>query len=158
MTKNNKYEFYANLSWPISHDTGSEKGKQIKNHLIEISGKSDLQISAAKEFKGDPFLHNPEDLLLSSLMSCHMMSYLYACKQNNLVIDSYQDSGKATLELHLDGSGKIIQVDLYPRVVVQRSNEIDLAQELHKTASKLCFIGNSCNFPIYCHPTVVSKK
>jgi organic hydroperoxide reductase OsmC/OhrA len=41
-------------------------------------------------------LYNPEDMLLSSVVSCQM-SYLYVCEQNGIEVLSYTDSAEATL-------------------------------------------------------------
>ena len=72
--------FKVALNW-MKKDNISSSSTRIytKSHHISIEGKPDLEVSAAKAFKGDPNLYNPEDLLLSSLTSCHMMSYLYCC-------------------------------------------------------------------------------
>ncbi len=32
------------------------------------------------------------------------------------------------------------------------------AFQLHKAANKLCYIANSCNFPIYHKPTIKTKE
>ncbi|MGK0429263.1 MAG: organic hydroperoxide reductase OsmC/OhrA, partial [Psychroserpens sp.] len=53
-----------------------------KTHQVFIDDKSPLTVSAAKAFKGDETKYNPEDLLLSALSSCHMMSYFYVCAQH----------------------------------------------------------------------------
>jgi organic hydroperoxide reductase OsmC/OhrA len=107
-----------------------------------------LNVSAAKAFKGDPELYNPEDLLLSSLVSCHMMSYLYVCAQNGIEVLEYSDHAEATLEVAADGSGRFVEVLLKPTVKISNSDKIELALELHKKANQLCFIANSCNFPV----------
>jgi organic hydroperoxide reductase OsmC/OhrA len=62
---------------------------------------------------------NPEDMLLSSV-SCHMMSYLYVCEQNGIEVLSYTDSAEATLQVLENGSGRFIEVRLYPKVVAQK--------------------------------------
>ncbi|TCV19909.1 organic hydroperoxide reductase OsmC/OhrA [Sphingobacterium alimentarium] len=107
-----------------------------------------MSVSAAKAFKGDPTLYNPEDLLLSSLASCHMMSYLYVCAQHQIELVSYTDQAKAILETYADGSGKIIEVILEPTVIVKDNSTIEKAIALHEKAHELCFIANSCNFPV----------
>ena len=68
-----KHLFKATLNWT------SVSKRYTKSHQISIDGKDILDVSAAKAFKGDPNLYNPEDLFLSSVVSCHMMSYLYVC-------------------------------------------------------------------------------
>lgn len=146
------HTFEANLAWSKTEKASSNTNKvYIKNHLIQIKGKQDLAVSAAKAFKGDPSLYNPEDLLLSSIVSCHMMSYLYVCSQHQIDVISYIDHAIATLQTYTDGSGKIIEVILHPEVVISDPKHIELAISLHEQANKLCFIANSCNFPIKHH-------
>jgi organic hydroperoxide reductase OsmC/OhrA len=50
-------------------------------------------------------------MLLSSVVSCHMMSYLYVCEQNGIEA-SYTDSAEATLQVLENGSGRFIEVRL----------------------------------------------
>ncbi|WP_293900106.1 MULTISPECIES: OsmC family protein [unclassified Sphingobacterium] len=148
-----KHLFKASLTWNHPEQT-SAVGSKIynKSHHIKIEGKADLHISAAKAFKGDPALYNPEDLLLSSLISCHMMSYLYVCSQNGIQVLSYIDNAVATLTTEIDGSGRFTEVTLYPEILITDESQIELALALHAQANKLCFIANSCNFTVQHHP------
>lgn len=144
-----KHLFKAVLNW-----TSEKKSEAItlkrysKNHQIIIEGKPVLNVSAAKAFKGNPELYNPEDLLLSSLVSCHMMSYLYVCSQNAIEVLEYSDNAEATLEVSDDGSGRFVEVRLNPKVKIANPDQVELALGLHKKANQLCFIANSCNFPV----------
>ena len=106
-----KHIFKTTLNW-IKKEPISDSSERFytKSHHISSEGKPNLEISAAKAFKGDPNLYNPEDLLLSSLTSCHMMSYLYCCAQHKIEVISYTDHSEATLVVNADGSGKIIVV------------------------------------------------
>ncbi|MDM1369621.1 OsmC family protein [Myroides marinus] len=147
-----KHLFKAALNWKAT-DKLEESNKKVyaKSHTIKIEGKDILSISAAKAFKGDPTLLNPEDLLLSALTSCHMMSYLYVCQQNNIEVLAYEDHSEATLVLNDDGSGRITKVVLNPVVHIRDESKRELALLLHTQANKLCFIANSCNFEIEHH-------
>jgi len=148
------HQFQTNLSWIKPENTSLALAKRtFKNHTVTITHKAALAVSAAKSFKGDGSLHNPEDLLLSSLSSCHFMSYLYCCAQHNIDVIAYTDAAEATLQVNSDGSGKIIQVVLNPVVLISDPSQQALALALHQQASKLCFIANSCNFLIMHHPT-----
>lgn len=144
-----KHVFIAKLDWLFSK---KETAKYHKSHTITIDGKAVLQVSAAKAFKGDPALYNPEDLLLSSVVSCHMMSYLYVCKQHGIEVLSYTDEAEAILEVLADGSGRFIEIKLNPKVRISNKEKIADALSLHKKANQLCFIANSCNFPILHFP------
>ena len=145
-----KHVFKANLDWLFSK---KETTTYTKSHTITIDGKNVLNVSAAKAFKGDPTLYNPEDLLLSSVVSCHMMSYLYVCKQNGIEVVFYTDEAEAALEVLDDGSGRFTVIKLNPKVRITNIDKIEEALSLHKKANQLCFIANSCNFPIIHFPT-----
>lgn len=142
-----KHLFKAKLNWI------SSPKKYCKTHTIAIEGKEILDVSAAKVFKGDPELLNPEDLLLSAVVSCHMMSYLYVCSQNGIEVLSYQDNAEADLEVSHTGSGRFTAIRLYPKVVIRQIDKMEQALDLHKKANGLCFIANSCNFPILHFPS-----
>lgn len=144
-----KHIFKAKLDWIFStKDEETIIKTYSKSHTIAIDNKAVLNVSAAKAFKGDPTLYNPEDLLLSSVVSCHMMSYLYVCEQNGIEILSYSDEAEAIIEVLADGSGRFVGIILNPKVTIRNQEKITEALNLHKKASQLCFIANSCNFPI----------
>lgn len=143
-----KHTFKVALNWTSKKEEKSTSKIYSKTHQIKIDGKPVLDVSAAKAFKGDPKLYNPEDLLLSSLVSCHMMSYLYVCSQNGIEVLEYSDNAEATLEVLADGSGRFVEVKLNPKVKISNSDQIELALDLHFKANQLCFIANSCNFPV----------
>jgi len=77
-----------------------------------------------------------------------MMSYLYVCAQNGIEVLEYSDHAEATLEVSADGSGRFVAVKLFPKVKISNFDQIELALELHTKANQLCFIANSCNFPV----------
>lgn len=141
--------FKVEINWQEKPKEELEANRRIaKNHVVCMEGKPDLPVSAAKIFKGDPNLYNPEELLLSSLASCHMMSYLYCCAQEKIEVIAYTDSAEALLETSEDGSGRVSQVTLHPIVTIANEKQMQQALELHIKANELCFIANSCNFPV----------
>lgn len=146
-----KHIFKAEALWLSDGNTENIK-KYSRNHTVTIEGKPVLNVSAAKAFKGDATLYNPEDMLLSSLVSCHMMSYLYVCSQSGIEVLNYSDNAVATLEVEADGSGRFTEVILNPKVVIAQADRVEEALALHKKANQLCFIANSCNFPILHNP------
>lgn len=147
-----RHLFKAKAFWTVNRKNENIKSYS-RNHSISIEGKPDLNISAAKAFKGDAQLYNPEDMLLASLLSCHMMSYLYVCAQSGIEVMSYTDDAVATLEVSEDGSGRFTEVTLNPKVIIVQADRIEEALALHKKANELCFIANSCNFPIHHNST-----
>lgn len=152
---NTQHQFKLKLDWSLDSKVPNNNSRRIsRNHSIEIVGKPVLDVSAAKAFKGDSALYNPEDLLLASLTSCHMMSYLYCCSLHNIDVLSYTDCAEAILEVYNDGSGRIVKVVLNPVIIIVDENKIDTAFSLHMKANQLCFIANSCNFPVEHNPII----
>ncbi|RED47291.1 organic hydroperoxide reductase OsmC/OhrA [Winogradskyella eximia] len=145
-----KHTFKATVNWEINDGESTQNPRTFsRNHEVIIDNKATpLNVSAAKTFRGDDSLYNPEDLLLSALTSCHMMSYLYVCSQNNIEVLSYTDDAEGDLKVNVSGSGSFKTVRLKPVVTIKDINQKELALSLHKEANSLCFIANSCNFPI----------
>lgn len=151
---NQTHLFKIQLDWNLA--TNEINRKRIsRNHKISIEGKQDFEVSAAKVFKGDATLPNPEDLLLTSLASCHFMSFLYCCSINQIELLSYSDFPEAYLEVEPNGKGKIYKVILNPNFTISDENKMDLAINLHKKANELCFIANSCNFQVIHQPIAI---
>lgn len=120
----------------------------------EFAGKPALRGSADPAFHGDPTLYNPEDLLLSALSACHMLSYLAVCAHAGIAVRSYEDAAVGTLARR-DGKVRFVDVLLRPKVVLEEGSDIEKARTLHEKAHNICVIVNSVNFPVR-HETEVT--
>lgn len=149
-------EFIVKTTW--SSESKEDPFSNSKTHNVHFNDKESLTISAAKEFKGDKTKHNPEDLFLSALSSCHMMSYMYLCEKNKITLINYTDETSGTIVVQSDGSGAFVSVVLCPIVTILEKNKIDLAISLHKEANRLCFIANSSSVPITHKPQIQIAK
>lgn len=142
----NRFEYSLDLLW-LGNENGVNHGDD-RLYEINISGKETIKGSADEPFFGDPSLYNPEDLLISALSACHMMSFLYLCRKSGIKVASYVDNPLGVLKINNDGSGEFENVTLKPIVVLSDSTQINKASKLHAQAGKLCFIANSVNFKI----------
>jgi organic hydroperoxide reductase OsmC/OhrA len=123
-------------------------------HRIEIAGKPTIAASADPAFRSDPALHNPEDLLVASLSSCHMLWYLHLAVVKKIAIRAYDDRAYGIMaETPLPG--RFIEVVLRPTVTIARGGDTALAAKLHERAHAECFVANSVNFPVRCEPVIV---
>ncbi|MEO7329718.1 MAG: OsmC family protein [Minicystis sp.] len=151
------HHFATHLVW-----TGAEKGATIsyeaysREHRIDIEGKPSLVGSAAPAFRGDPTLHNPEDLLVAALSSCHCLSYLALCARSRIAVLDYEDHATGTMA-RVDGVTRFTEVVLHPRVTVGPSADIEKARGLHVRAHSICFIASSVNFEVRNEPEIVVR-
>ena len=127
----------------------------IVAHTFE--GKPPLRGSADPAFHGDPMLYNPEDLLLSALSACHMLSYLAVCAHAGIVILSYEDTVVGTLARR-DGRVRFVDALLRPKVVLEPGSDIKKAKALHEKAHDICVIVNSVNFPVRHEAEVITNE
>jgi organic hydroperoxide reductase OsmC/OhrA len=141
-------QYHAKLVW-----SGAAQGptRSVENYSrefrVEIDGKPPLRGSADPGFHGDAALYNPEDLLMSALCSCHMLSYLAVCAHAGIAVRSYEDAAVGTLARR-EGKVKFVDVLLRPRVVLEPGSDIEKARALHDKAHNICVIVSSVNFPV----------
>ncbi len=122
-----------------------------RSHIISVENKPDLLGSSDVAFRGDATKYNPEDLLLASISTCHMLWYLHLCADAGIVVVSYADHASGTMVESPQG-GRFTEVTLYPEVTITDSDLIQQAIDLHILANEKCFISNSLNFPVKHEP------
>lgn len=148
--KNKLHQYKASLHWTGNKGTGTDGyTKYERSHTINITGKPELLLSSDPSFRGNRSCYNPEELLVCSISSCHMLWYLHLCMDAGVVVIGYQDQAEGTMEEAADGSGRFTEITLYPKVTVASAEMVEKANALHKQAHKMCFIANSVNFPIH---------
>lgn len=127
-----------------------------RDHRIEAEGKAVIEASADPAFRGDAARYNPEELLLASLSSCHMLWYLHLSAAEGVVVTGYQDEPIATMIEDPGGGGRFTEAVLRPRVTLAGGSDRATAMALHGEAHRLCFIANSVSFPVRCEATIGS--
>jgi organic hydroperoxide reductase OsmC/OhrA len=136
----------------VTQWTGARAGGTVdyaaysREYAFSIAGKPVLHGSADVPFRGDPHLHNPEDLLLGALSACHLLSYLALCARAGIEVRAYRDEAVGTMTF-ADGRLRFTEVVLHPRVTIA-AGDIARATALHARAHAECFIANSVNFPV----------
>jgi organic hydroperoxide reductase OsmC/OhrA len=154
------HHYTATIIWIGNRGTGTNDYKSYeRNHDIIIPGKETIKASSDPQFRGDKSRHNPEELLVASLSSCHMLWYLHLCAVNGVIVTEYKDEATGIMEENKDGSGQFTEVTLHPTVGVQDRSMVEKANELHHEANKMCFIARSVKFPVLHKPiTLVTKS
>ncbi len=153
------HEYAARLVWDGNTGTGTARYANYgRQHRILIDGKPDLEASADPMFKGDANTHNPEDLFLAAIASCHMLSYLALCAREGVNVVSYEDDVRGTLEFDGRGGGKFTEVVLRPQVTITAESDRELALHLHEKAHEQCYIAASCSVPITHEVTVSAAE
>jgi len=150
-----KYKTF--LHWSAAGGEGTKTYKSFaRTHTITAKTKSGAEkpkIVATSAFHSLDH-YNPDEMLLASLSSCHMLWYLHLCSEAGVVITDYRDEAEILLRLDAKGEGKVERATLNPRVTLS-SGDPAVARALHDDAHKKCFVANSVNFPVQCEPEIV---
>ncbi|MEQ8652865.1 MAG: OsmC family protein [Kiloniellales bacterium] len=144
-----EHSYKATITWTGNLGEGTPDYRSYgRSHRIEIEGKPALEGSADAAFLGDPQLHNPEDLLLAAVSTCHMLWYLHLCSDAGISVLAYRDSVRGTMTQDADGGGRFTSLSLHPEVTIAPGGDAAKAEALHGPASAKCFIANSLNLPV----------
>ena len=149
------HEHYYKLTavWTGNKGDGTKNVRTYdRSHTVTIQGKPELFLTTDNPAVGDKSKLNPEDLLVTAISSCHMLSYLYLCAMEGIVITSYIDNATGIMIEQTNGGGSFKEITLNPVFYVSDQSMMEKATELHHKAHEICYIANSVNFEVKCNP------
>lgn len=156
MDKKHFYEVI--VEWTGNKGVGTKAYQAYeRSHVIRVKNKADILGSSDPAFMGDPTKHNPEEMLVSSLSTCHMLWYPHLCASTGVIVTKYLDSAEGIMA-ETDQGGHFLEVTLKPEVEVLDDSMLREANSLHSDANKHCFIANSVNFPVRHKATTRVRK
>ncbi len=145
-----EHHYSLTMTWTGNTGEGTRSYQSYsRNHVYSSEGKPEIPGSSDPSFRGDPKRYNPEELLVATLSSCHMLWYLHLCSANGIVIESYEDKPVGIMVEEENGTGYFTEVILKPLVLISKG-DVAKANELHHQAHDMCFIANSVKFPVKC--------
>jgi organic hydroperoxide reductase OsmC/OhrA len=153
-----EHRYAATVRWTGDRGAGTSSYRAYgRDHEISAAEKPSIPGSSDPAFRGDGARWNPEDLLVSALSACHMLSYLHLCAVAGIVVTAYEDCAEGTMRETPDGGGRFEGVVLRPRVTIASGDPLE-ALRLHEEAHRLCFIASSVDFPVSCEPETIEGK
>lgn len=148
-----QHSYPIRMTWTGNTGTGTREYRGYERaHEYSVPGKPVIPGSSDPNFRGDKTRYNPEELLVMSLSSCHMLWYLHLCAEAKVVVVGYDDQAVGTMVETADTGGQFTEVVLKPSVTLEPGSDVAVAESLHMRAHHLCFVANSVNFPVRCEP------
>jgi organic hydroperoxide reductase OsmC/OhrA len=87
---------------------------------------------------------NPEEAFVTSVSSCHMLTFLAICAKKKLVVDRYEDAATGILEKNGEGRLAMTRIVLRPRITFAGEDpSSEVIERLHESSHRNCFIANS---------------
>lgn len=137
-------EHKITLAWKL--ETGDfSYPKYNRDHTWQFDGGAEIRASAAPGYLGNAALVDPEEALVASISSCHMLTFLAVACKKRFKVESYVDEAVGFLEKNAAGKLAITRVVLRPRIDFGAGNIPNAEQlhEMHEFAHNECFIANS---------------
>lgn len=150
-----EHKYTIEVTWTGNLGMGTDSyTAYTRDHAIKKNGAHPIEGSSDPAFRGNPNRYNPEELLLSTLSSCHMLVYLHLCAVNGITVTAYQDQPEGVMLEDENGSGRFVSAVLKPVIGILEEKKLAEAMALHEQAHKTCFIANSVNFKIDIEPEI----
>ena len=147
------HSYTVTITWTGNTGQGTVAYRSYERaHEVTVRGKPVIPASADPAFRGDRTRYNPEEMLVASLSSCHMLWYLHLCSIEGIVVEAYQDVAEGVMTEDADGGGRFTEVVLQPEVTLAPGVDAGRARALHADAHAKCFVANSVNFPVRHEP------
>jgi organic hydroperoxide reductase OsmC/OhrA len=145
--------YHTSVTWTGNTGEGTKTYRSYeRSHTIGVEGRPEILGSSDPSFRGDATRYSPEDLLVASVSSCHMLWFLHLSCVAGIVVTGYVDRAEGTMVETDDGGGHFEEVILRPLITIDGNIDAAKLEEVHHKAHQLCFIANSCNFPIRHQP------
>ncbi len=150
------HHYNINVTWTGNTGNGTATYQSYERDLLIVAdGKPAIPGTSEVSYHGNKTRYNPEELLVASLSACHMLWFLHLCAVNKIVVMAYEDNATGTMQTTPDDSGHFTEVTLHPTITIAGEATEERLQHLQHKANQLCFIANSCKFPVNHAPVYV---
>lgn len=144
----------ATLTSPThTYSTLLKWDSELNTGIVLSAQKPPLLFSPPVEFGGSDATWSPEHLLISSLASCYMTTFLHFAKLLKVTIISFHISAKTIFEKRENGY-EATRFILCPKVDIQNHPGQHVLDNLFEKAKKYCFISNSVKGEVLVEPTI----
>jgi organic hydroperoxide reductase OsmC/OhrA len=142
-----KYE--ARVVWNRQSSEKFTDNKYSRAHEWSFDGGITVRASSSPSVVPLPLSAadavDPEEALVASASSCHMLYFLFFAAKKGFVIDRYDDEAFGVLEKNEAGKMFMSRITLRPQATFSgdKAPAADELQALHHSAHEECFIATS---------------
>jgi organic hydroperoxide reductase OsmC/OhrA len=143
------HEYKATVSWKRPSGEAFTDGKFSRAHEWSFDGGVTVPASSSPLSVKVPLSRadavDPEEALVASLSSCHMLTFLYLAYRQGFTVDSYDDDAVGIMTKNERGKLYVSKVTLRPAIAFSGAKQPSAAElaQLHHHAHEECYIANS---------------
>ena len=142
-----KYE--AKVTWARQNAEKFTDNRYSRAHEWSFDGGVTVRASSSPSVVPLPLSAadavDPEEALVASASSCHMLYFLFFAAKKGFLVDRYEDEAFGVLEKNAAGKMFMSKITLRPHVTFSgdKTPTADEMQALHHSAHEECFIAQS---------------
>ena len=149
--------YTATVVWSRAAGAPFKDNKYSRAHEWRFDGGAVVPASSSPQVVALPLSNaaavDPEEALIASLSSCHMLFFLAHAAQAGFIIDRYEDDALGELGKNAAGKMAMLKVRLRPRVAwFDKSPSAAELDALHHKSHESCYIANSVTTEILIEP------
>ena len=140
--------YRANVDWSLEPGGDFLKGRYSRGHSVVFEGGHEVPGTASSHVVGNkwavPGAVDPEQMLVGSISTCHMLTFLHVARNGGFTVTAYRDEAVGVMEKTPEDRVAVTRVTLRPQITYEGRRPTPAeAHELHHEAHEQCFIANS---------------
>jgi organic hydroperoxide reductase OsmC/OhrA len=141
-------EYRADVDWRLNPGEDFAGGRYSRGHTVTFEGGHAVPGTASHHVIGRKWAVegavDPEQMLVGSISTCHMLTFLHVARLKGFVVTRYRDAAVGVMEQTATGKTAVTRVTLKPQIAYEgRRPTAAEAHDLHHEAHEQCFIANS---------------
>ncbi len=149
---------HAKIVWNKKSNESFTNGKYSRAHKWYFDEGTEIIASSSPKVvpipMSDKSAVDPEEALIASLSSCHMLFFLSIASLKKYNVELYEDNVEGIMGKNENGKIAMLEISLKPKTVfigtnIPSSNQI---LKMHQLAHNQCYISNTINSKINIHP------
>ena len=139
-------EHVATIEWALDGDFRANRYSRAHRWLFD--GGLTVAASSSPHVVPVPLSDagavDPEEALVASVSSCHMLWFLHLAREAGLALTRYRDAAQGRMGTNDEGRVAMLEIVLRPAIEFDGiAPDRDSLRRLHEAAHERCFIANS---------------
>ena len=140
--------YTATIAWKSDSPETFTTNKYTRGHVWEFDGGVSVPASSSPHAVRVPYsveaAVDPEEALVASAASCHMLTFLWLAAKAGFNIASYTDNAVGEMSATENGSQWVSKITLDPQIEwLGDAPTAEQLADLHHRAHEGCYIANS---------------
>ncbi|HEV2546707.1 MAG TPA: OsmC family protein [Stellaceae bacterium] len=121
--------------------------------VLAAEARPDIAVGSPREWNGTGEQWAPEELLVGSVNSCIMLTFLTLAKARGVDLVGYDSDAEGTLE-KVGGVYQMTKITIRPRIVVASEAQRDAAHRAMEQVEARCFMSQSVKAAVTLIPEI----